>query len=536
MDRQERVERVLSNRDWIERLLNDDCVLNPCSSSVGYSTGAVRRPNRGSDRRARRQRLLSLAKESSSKLTAEQTGTESAPSSGVLPTNRTPIKHATHFVSELENAVTQNANLNNRRFFGGFDGGFTVGFYGKWSDTGEQWLERCKYLDGLKEKSQTAKEQGRVLPSIPMGGEDWHVLPHGTGTGVKYRWVLSRGGARVAIHSNPKGNIAPVSVTLGYEAIANKELDKVLAHIETALESIGFTVERDLVSRCDIQITFKLSFDVVAQTYQEDRFVNRLRKASTHSGVNGLETLTWGGGSNRKLEVCIYDKTQELLDNVASCGKKLEDLEDFFGSSEALAHLTRVEFRMFRDWLRERNIDSYFDLLDALPSLVGYLTFDYFRALAEPKKEGHELGQEMASWWCDVRAGFLQVFGDGFKPTITPRVRRASCISFMELCKQGIGCMSSAFSTMPASKENENKMTYPEFKVAFVKAIVGYMPEAYKDYCRKREQFLSTLEPLDLSEVTDNIERRLKAREARQARRASMSSDGENELDCFGGF
>ena len=79
-------------------------------------------------------------------------------------------------------------------------------------------------------------------------------------------------------------------------------------------------------------------------------------------------------------------------------------------------------------------------------------------------------------------------------------------------------------------------MTYPEFKVAFVKAIVGYMPEAYKDYCRKREQFLSTLEPLDLSEVTDNIERRMKAREARQARRASMSSDGENEFDCFAGF
>ena len=542
--------RVLSSRDnWLDRLLDLDCVES--SQEVGpdevSSQAPLPRSNRAvCDRRGiRRKRFLDICNERMQQRRAEKIKTPTWNNPWPLPTNRGPSKRIPHYMCGSLNNATLNMEPSKSDFFGGFDGGFTVNFYGRWFVGSEAaFVDLCNHLDKLKEKAQQNERSG-VAVHLPIQGESWRVLPNGTGTGVKYRWVLSLGGARIAIHSNPKGNIAPVCVTLGYEAIAHYDLEQVLAKIETVLENIGFTVEGDKVSRVDIQITMRLPFSVVEETLNEKRFVNRLYKHKCNYGVNGLETITWGAGKNRKIEVCIYNKTQELLDNPEASYEKALDLLDVFGE-EGCDNLTRIEFRLFRPALNAFHIDSYFDLLADLPNVVEYLTHNYFRALADKRSKGNEHTQEMASWWLDVVRAFREYFGDGVKRVWEgPRRCRINSIAFGDLMTQAAGCFSAAFATLPSNELGEFKdMTYTEFKEAAIRAMLQSMPEAYQNYLRKRALFCQNLEPLDMSFVEERRERKLRARDVREARRAQLgvslpsSSDveadeKENEYECF---
>lgn len=427
-------------------------------------------------------------------------------------------------------------------FCGGFDGGFEISFYGDWfkdsDDPSFEWGGLCVLLDGLKEKAQNNRGD---FVALPIGEEKWQVMPTGSGTGVKYKWLLKRGGASISIHSNPKGNIAPVHVKLEYEALYGEAIDRVMAKIETVLVILGFHIDRDVVSRVDLQVTLVQDFRAVCRTHYEDRFITRLNKPNISGSYNQLEfeTITWGNRKNRKVQICIYNKFREAFKNVycPEIGQKAADLLEilgpkvggYFGKGICYNNnydnmLTRVEFRLFRDFLRLRNIESLYDLLEFMPNLIKYLTEEYFRAAKTSRDENtHYYASGYDDWWEKVIHAFNEVFVAG-RSFVTKRDRRVSVVAIESILNQGCGCLTSALSQVPFLNDKGENVMFPYSKFAeMIYSIVEHrMPDLYKEYGIKRKQFLGNLEPLDMTSVKDNAARKMAAKEQREERLAKQ--------------
>ena len=363
-------------------------------------------------------------------------------------------------------------------------------------------------------------------------------MPTGSGTGVKYKWLLKRGGASIAIHSNPKKNIAPIRIELGYEALYGEKFINVMAKIEKVITDLGFHIDRDVVSRVDLQVTLAgISFnDDVVKAFLENRFVTRIAGLNPHIKRNVYETFTWGDRKNRKVQVCIYNKFLEAF-KTASCsnlGQKAVDLLDLFGPKVGGYFgyfkypevrddvLVRVEFRLFRDFLREHKIESYYDLLDDMPYLIKYLTEDYFKVVTKSKDNStHYYESPFDDWWQKVIRAFNEVFVAG-RSFVTKRDRRVSAVAIEDLIKQFSGCVTSVLSKVPyiGKEGDEDTMPYSVFYTMLLSIIQDQAKDMYKDYERKRKQFRGNLEPLDMTDVQENISRKMSAREQRQERLA----------------
>ncbi|MBP5621693.1 MAG: hypothetical protein J6X44_06735 [Thermoguttaceae bacterium] len=420
-----------------------------------------------------------------------------------------------------------------------------------------EWRYFAEELDALRKRAEEHRDE---FVYKEIDGEKWQVLPHGVGgQGLKYKWVLSCGGIQIAIFSNPytRQNLPLISVTLGYEPLYLYPFGKVMMKVETVLDSLGFTIDRDIVSRVDFNVTLVLPFKVVEETFIENRFVTRGRKFDCKYRGNRLETLTVGGGENRKAEVCIYNKTREAFGatrhgyHLSSKGADLleihgpkagsfytlgfdrEDLQDEKG--EPKFGLTRVEFRLFREFLKEHNIESYVDLLDEMPRLIPYLTQSYFRAIKESKDDNsHYYEVENADWWDRVIKAFDEIFVQG-RSIETPKERRINKCTFMELKKQADGCYSTAFANVPVKgllKDKEKEMmTFEEYQACYLRACKLDMKKSYATYVKKRQEFLGTIEPLDMTAVKDNSARKMAARQQREERKKKRAEDEKMMAD-----
>ena len=434
-----------------------------------------------------------------------------------------------------------NAFVDYPDFCGGFDGGTEISFYGVWFKGEEQseflWGALTTRLDALK---QTAQNKENECITFPIGDEKWQVMPGGTGSGVKYKWLIKRGGASIGIHSNPKKNIAPIHVKLEYEALYGEKFDNVMAKIETVLTKLGFTIDRDVVSRVDLQVTIAgVSMREVCRALTENRFVSRIRKPKIDGWVSPseFETATWGDRKNRKAQVCIYNKFREAFKDVScsSLGQKAVDLLNIFGPkvggffgqdicySECRDDmLVRVEFRLFRDFLRLHNIDSYYDLLDDMPNLIKYLTEEYFKVVETSRNDNtHYYESEFSDWWKLVIHAFNEVFVAG-RSFVTKRDRRISVVAIEDLIKQFAGCVTSALAQVPyVGKDGvDEQMPYSVFFKMLLAIMEDRSKDMYKDYERKRKQFRGNIEPLDMTSVDDSISRKMSAREQRKERLA----------------
>jgi hypothetical protein len=110
--------------------------------------------------------------------------------------------------------------------------------------------------------------------------------------------------------------------------------------------------------------------------------------------------------------------------------------------------VTRIEFRLRRDALKVKGINTMQDLQEIEPALVEWLTTKWFRILDAPKVRGHENTQRVHSIWQEVQDAFRRYFPgiNGVRREIQPnRKRRVSCES-MPLIKQAGGCLATAIA------------------------------------------------------------------------------------------
>lgn len=387
-------------------------------------------------------------------------------------------------------------NPFNGSFCGGIDGGCRVSFYGVWFDGDADKLAR--FHDRLNEKKAEAQRQSTLRCPEPVtilvDLDLWEVSPHGMGKGIKCAWMLSRGGVKLGIHSNPQGTIPPIIAEFDYQAVKGRDFFlEVVPSVYSVLDRLGFKVEKDILSRVDIQITKALPFQVVVEAYQAGCFCSRWHKWQINEsrdiyGQRRIETIAAGLGSRSKtVALVMYDKYKECMDKNDS--EKLNYIWEQVGMTD---QLTRVEFRIYRDWLREHLIDSVYEFYLKLPDVIENLTGRFFRVLDGAKnKSRHTSQQPIADWWQEFREHFRAVFDiTEVEPSELP-LRRFKMMGFARLMDSVVGCISSAYGSLPVFDKEKEKMDDFELRQALHDWLDYEFPRIRDDYLRKRGEYLA---------------------------------------------
>ncbi|MBO5438151.1 MAG: hypothetical protein J6A23_10855, partial [Thermoguttaceae bacterium] len=347
-----------------------------------------------------------------------------------------------------------------RRSWGGYDGGVEASIDGEWK--GDTFDALCLRLDRAKRAADDGDLEGALLDIGPFL---WFVRPAGASSGYwKYKYVLESHGVKLYIHSNPKGTIPPVRVRFGFECLARTDLFEAVDTLKKCLSDVGFSWEREVLSRVDMQVMLPVDIYEFVQAMQGARVVTQCRgKCEMVSDCRTLriQTLTF---RSRSMELCIYDKKAHFLDSDAVY---YMTFYRWILGGEVPENLTRIEFRFRRAMLDRYGIRSFDDLRrsqGALPQLVGQ---EWFRILDRDKVRGSEREIKNAKIWDET----LQAFQFYFGREITSSKRSVDSLKEFRsekkppqaerVLKQAVGCLASyAALTMPPSDDEDDVVGY----------------------------------------------------------------------------
>jgi hypothetical protein len=328
---------------------------------------------------------------------------------------------------------------------GGYDGGVLVGFYGTWNPT--LFSSLFSQLETARDSSENEKNNQYITL------ENWQFLvyPHGANDGAHYKYVIEGQGIKIYIHSNPKGGIQPIRVRYGFEALVGRDLFQVHFALLDFLKSIGFMIEKETLSRVDLQCLFLRPVEDFLMPVLEGKCVKRAQKMDLRMRGSRMETLTLG----HQVQLCIYDKLQELATSRDEIKLRLL-VEECLGG-EVPDHLTRVEFRLRREALKDFGIDTMTALLAKEHAIVEYLTFDWFRLLESRKVRGHENTQKLSDVWQETIARFKEYFPsmEGYRKPLETRDKNALRCTGKDLIHQAVGCLATMAARAKGVFENE---------------------------------------------------------------------------------
>lgn len=367
-----------------------------------------------------------------------------------------------------------------QKILGGYDGGVEIGFNGLWSDAKFKSL-----LARLETARLSAENEGGDDRFVTIDDMTFSANAHGGKNGMYYKYIIEGMGMKVYIHAspNPKSSMQPIRIRYGFECLAGRDFFAVHLNVLTWLENIGFKVEKETLSRVDLQVL--LTRDI-GELMMPILFSNQCVKRARNHKIVGTDkrpvtSYTVGGG----VQLCIYDKRKELLDTRDEVKMSLLVNECLGG--EFPDDLTRIEFRLRRDALKYFGINTVQDLLERENAVVDYLTFDWFRILDSEKKSehGHERRQALHPLWQEVRDLFFEYF-PGVEKERKPiernsRRREIKCTG-ESLIKQAVGCIATAAALVKGMFESEKEA------LAFVQEMAS--EKAKKLFQRTRERVI----------------------------------------------
>lgn len=296
-----------------------------------------------------------------------------------------------------------------------------------------RWETWKPLFQTAKEAAADGAESGGLVEIEP--GLVLEIQPSGMGKGYGHaRYVAYLDGIMIAFVDRAEAGKTPnvrvevtgrVCLRLGYRAAVLK--------VGALLDALDAKIEGTTVSRIDLAVdSFAISVPEVLKAAQEDKVIRRSRKSSVEfgNGFDDPETVYLGDKSSSHL--CIYDKIREA-------GKDPEYLQElqklrWGGEPEVV---TRFEFRLRRDELRERGI-SNLDDLENLPDLLAWLTVDHTRFTARAVQSNNYDDTPMADWWKEVASCCLQL-GPLQDAALLPVPPQAGG----ELQKQAMGCVAA---------------------------------------------------------------------------------------------
>jgi len=282
-------------------------------------------------------------------------------------------------------------------FYGGVDGGTAVNVYG--SPVSEDILQEL-------DRARLEAVQGRRAVGRELGGVSCTVQAAPKGP-IGYSYMVNAGGVVLYIHRNPCDQIPSVKVEYGWESCDRFQLTRLHEAVHGWLERLGVCMEREHISRLDVQISASLKLDPFWLAVDEHRIRCRQRVIDRReSGVP--ETITFG--SHRSpIMFRSYDKVREVFGNSERKYNALSDRFETAGYNVRKQPVTRFEFEVKRPVLRKLGISSFSDLEKNGRNYVDYL-FGWLRFTGNYAGAKHSERERVLPEWETVHKMFDQVF------------------------------------------------------------------------------------------------------------------------------
>jgi len=337
---------------------------------------------------------------------------------------------------------------------GGFDGGAKNCFFGTWNPPAFVTL-----IGQLESGKTSAKSPLQSNPDaelepgvITLAGRNVTVYPTGSRVGVFFEYHICFEGYDVFIHKDitPKNDNPQIWVEYRAESILKYgglyQAQQVLLDF---LQELGFTKERERVSRIDIQVMIDVPVSAFTKLYLGDHDVTKARGFEINGKKRrwGKQIETFDTGNSSRIGLCIYDKRWEIRkkmnkETAAKYTKTIENIgEEWWESARPI---TRVEFRLGREALKALGVDSLEDFRHREEAIVKYLTHDWFRLLKDEKVRGTENDAAIHPLWERVQSLFLQHFSGADVPDVKWKKPSRVSVDSVALDKQGVGCLSAS--------------------------------------------------------------------------------------------
>jgi hypothetical protein len=211
-------------------------------------------------------------------------------------------------------------------------------------------------------------------------------------------------------------------------------LPEILALVRSVIRLAGGAIIAEKLSRVDLALDLlDVSMDPFWQAFMEERFVTRV-KHHWHIGGTEGRSLYFG---KVPLTLCVYDKRAQLkTKSDLQVSEEAYYLHRLWGTN-FVTDVTRVEFRLFRDTLRQHGIDSPADFQGKLPDLIGYLTSKWFRFTEGPVDRMNAGRALTLPLWTKVAEGFQQWAGAPQGASLAPLAKLP--LATEQLAKQLLG-------------------------------------------------------------------------------------------------
>lgn len=264
-----------------------------------------------------------------------------------------------------------------------------------------------QYLDLLEISKDLAgnKDFGNGEFPIEIGDDSFIILPFGH---KGYEWIIKNDDIQMNVcRSWSEGKIMPeVMVTYRAAFLWREGIQRCTSKVYNIISKLGEIIE-EKVSRCDLCCDTREPLPQVALT---DRCIQgRMRRKSNYVALSNATGLTPTGYTLGKGAIMarLYDKVQEIqlskkpwMESVWSKGGWLQK-----------DPVTRVEFQLRRDFLKDFNINSINSLIIALPDIWHYATTKWFTMHEANKSDKRHTRWCISEFWKIIQSTVF-MFGE----------------------------------------------------------------------------------------------------------------------------
>ncbi len=300
-----------------------------------------------------------------------------------------------------------------------------------------------------------------------------------------FPYMLRSGDIFLALSSRShESNMPNMSLKIG-SLTCQGDLDNFFLNFHHFLRMLGCKVASCTVSRVDICADIAISIKK-AGLQDLSKQVCRSGKTALYFSQKEFSGTHIGTGS---ISCRVYDKIKEM-DDKQDMVKKVFFHGKWGQSGLNYTDITRVEFQLRRDFLKEIKVNTYKDLVSRVNEIWAYCTENWLRYTTQSidRKNKHQSNQTLVSeFWQIVQRAF-----DKAAPVVREKVQ--NYCNMEALGKQIRGCMTSIMASVGFDKNDYFGMIFTCRKF-ITEAMEDYLlsPEFDSRFTARQKRYCPTL-------------------------------------------
>ncbi|MDA8378432.1 MAG: hypothetical protein M0Z50_15525 [Planctomycetia bacterium] len=327
------------------------------------------------------------------------------------------------------------------------------------------------------------KEAQKGPTNITLGNYSWAVLPYGA---KKFKYSLQYGQLSLFISAEDPNRDSPNMMIEAYpESITRQTPEQLIQNVSECIEDISGKILWNKISELhlttDTHVTHELCINDIYDEKYQPLWISRCRKNSAitnydddpnkerliHRGSR-LETISYGG---TLLMMRIYNKIQELKQHPA------KQWERGLWNNPYAQHVTRVEYQLRREKLKQFGINDIRNLTHLIPGTWNYLT-EYWFTIHEMKLRNGRRNNPVSEFWNEVQNAWKCETPN--KPVARPQINAEQRLS------QAWGNLLSAAAILDNVQEDEIHELYQIWIQTQAKDWTGLVLERQKRIVEKQ--------------------------------------------------